>query len=163
MRKRRINIWIPKFLLEHIMVEADGFFPKETGGSLIGYYTQEQTVIVVTDIIDAGPKAKHAGNSFTPDYSYQEKRIAELYECSGRLYSYLGDWHSHPDGNSSLSYKDETVLKNISIHVPARAPCPIMLILGGVRGKWNMKVWQMKNSKIYAVSIVFSKQDIKSL
>ncbi len=131
---------------------ANNFYPKETGGALMGFYSNKD-VVVVTDLIDSGPDAVHSVNSFTPDYEFQEKQIATLYAESNRLHTYLGDWHSHPNGSASLSYKDQDTLRRIGTFLKARAPLPIMLLLAGKKDSWELKSWQLKAQKIFGLFV----------
>lgn len=163
MRQPKLNIWIPQYLLDQVLDEANKFFPNETGGLLMGYYVDKQQVIVITDIVDAGPKAIHTPTSFIPDYKYQEQEIAKLYELSGRLHTYLGDWHSHPTGSPTLSGKDKRTLGNIAIHSPARAPEPIMLMLGGITDRWKIKFWKLRPKKLLGFSITGNINEIERI
>lgn len=125
--------------------ESERWSPKETGGVLMGYWSDRD--VVLTDIIGPGPKAVHRRYSFTPDSKWQENEIARIYEESGRVITYLGDWHSHPYGTQELSIKDLVTLLRVAIHKPARAPKPIMGILHN-NPQWELSVRRVAFSKI---------------
>lgn len=137
--------WVDKRLLGQMRKEAERWHPKETGGVLMGYWSNEDAVI--TDIIGPGPKAIHTRYSFTPDSKWQENAIAGLYDESGRVITYLGDWHSHPDGTARLSVKDLVTLLRVALYKPARAPMPIMAILHN-NPEWELAIWRSAFSKI---------------
>lgn len=99
----------------------------ETGGLLLGYWSSDEAVI--TDIIGPGPKAVRSTNTFHPDASWQEQELATRYAASGRLHSYLGDWHVHPGGTTTLSRTDRRTLARISRHEPARAQRPLIAVI----------------------------------
>lgn len=106
----------------------------------MGYRIDVRTI--VTQVIGAGPKAVHRTHSFEPDYDWQNKRIAEHYESSGRRDTYLGDWHSHPGATSGeLSRHDRAVIRKIIRTPAARAPVPLMAILYGHPRDWELTVW----------------------
>jgi integrative and conjugative element protein (TIGR02256 family) len=128
--------------------EAVSKFSNETGGLLMGYLNESGRAVVVTDLIGPGPKAKHRRYAFVPDYDFQEKQIERIYFKSKRLHTYLGDWHTHPNGSSSLSPTDIKALSNIAHYPKARAPFPIMLLLVGNPNNWEIKSWQLKPRRL---------------
>lgn len=139
MKPPTARLWIAKGRLEELLALADASYPRETGGVLLGF--EGDNAIAITALTGPGARAMHAHNSFVPDYEYQDAEIARVYADSGRRYTYLGDWHSHPDGGSALSRKDKQTLRTISTHSPARAPTPIMGILSG-GAPWKLTVWE---------------------
>ena len=134
--------WFPKHGFDLMVKEAGNTFPKETGGVLIGYWISHDE-LVITDIVGPGPKAFHSRYSFIPNSEYQEEKIADLYEKSGRLHTYLGDWHNHTNGKANLSWKDKRTLCRIAKSETARAPNPIMVILAK-RDDWVASVWLLR-------------------
>lgn len=133
--------WISTVSLNKMITEADRSFPKETGGVLTGYWAVPFTEVVVIDITGPGPGAVHKADGFLPDADYQEKEVARIYKDSGRLYTYLGDWHSHPNGGSRLSRRDRRTVRAIAVHRPARAPVPLMAILAP-DSPWSLNIWR---------------------
>ena len=112
--------------------EARDHAPEETGGMLVGYRTSELVgaEIVVTGLIGAGPEAKRTRNRFEPDGKWQQERLEETYMKSGRVTTYLGDWHSHPRGGTRPSATDRTTYRRVASDRKARAPHPLILIVG---------------------------------
>lgn len=123
-----VTTWIPAVLVREMLGDAQHHAPAETGG---GYWASDD-VVVVTAIVDGGPLAVRSPEGFIPDAAHQATRIADLYEDSGRVDTYLGDWHSHPEGSVSLSWTDRRTIRRISRHRPARCPVPLMIVVGGV-------------------------------
>jgi integrative and conjugative element protein (TIGR02256 family) len=76
-----------------------------------------------------------------PDYDYQEEEIARVYRDLGRLFTYLGDWHTHPDGRLHLSAIDRKTLKRIADHPAARIHNPVMILLAG-GNPWRLGAWR---------------------
>lgn len=107
--------------------------PLETGGLLIGFWAGDRVRVVVTAVIGPGSKARHEAGSFGPDQVWQQEAVARLYEESGRRHTYLGDWHNHPHGLPHPSRRDRRVAGLIARSPAARAPEPLMLIIGRVR------------------------------
>lgn len=140
MRKNDV-VWISQETISQMLSEAERSFPNETGGVLIGYWGKLYEEAVITQVTGPGPKAKHYPRSFFPDSAYQETEIANYYQASGRLYTYLGDWHTHPKAAAYLSGTDKKTLRRIASHVEARAPVPLMAILGE-GPEWILKFWR---------------------
>lgn len=123
---------------------AQELSPKETGGVLMGYRSQGQ--IVITEVVGPGPGAEHFPSRFVPDHEWQETEVARIYKASGRMHTYLGDWHSHPFGGCRPSRRDIYTLWKISREEEARAPWPIMTILSGE--EWEADVWLLGTRRI---------------
>jgi len=125
-------VWIKRKALTRLNKEVTDKSPMETGGILLGYinYSPDNCDIVVTDAVGPGRNSTHGEFSFTPDSKYHDGAIARRYTSSGRIVTYLGDWHSHPGGRPSLSRRDKATLVAIAEYQPSRARNPIMLIVG---------------------------------
>lgn len=132
------------------------WYPKETGGVLMGYKKEKE--IGITHIIGPGPDAIHELYSFTPDNDYHEKEIARVYSSTGKDISYIGDWHTHPNNAAYLSSRDKRTLKNIASYKPSRLPEPLMIVLGTfpfeVKG-WILKKGGLNNFKYVPAAIEF--------
>lgn len=139
------TLWVARAALDAMTREADRVSPSETGGVLMGYWTQSPTGDVggegaVAAVIGPGPRAVHRKWAFVPDHEYQEAEIERIYEACGRRWTYLGDWHTHPDGPALLSNRDRTTLRRIATAEDARAPHPVMVLLAGGR-PWRPCAW----------------------
>jgi integrative and conjugative element protein (TIGR02256 family) len=152
--------WISKNALVFMVKEFLRKLPNETGGVLVGYWLADSEGAVITDVLGPGPRAKHRKISFVPDASYHESEIARLYEESGRLHTYLGDWHSHPDSTTRLSRTDRHTLLTIAKHAEARVVTPLMAVIGE-SDPLTLQVWQYspasvrgtRNGRILALKI----------
>ena len=120
---------------------ADRAAPNETGGILLGFWSKAFSEASVTEVVGAGPGAIHERYRFVPDHAYQEREVAVRYAASPSELSYLGDWHTHPGAPAYLSATDRLACRSIAEYKPARAPRPIMLILG-CGPSWEPGAWQ---------------------
>lgn len=127
-KPQTITTWLPTSCLTYMAREGRCRVPNETGGVLMGYWSSEKSV-VITHVIGPGPHARHSRYSFLPDAEYHDKEINRIYQESGRISTYLGDWHTHPHGGNGTSQRDRKTLSNIACAGEARAPRPIMAIL----------------------------------
>lgn len=134
-------IWIGNSVLASCRADADAHFPLESGGVFVGYETGD--AVVVTAMIPGGEQALRTRWAYAPDTDWQNARIAEHYERSGRLDTYLGDWHSHPGTERAyLSGDDRAVLKKIIRSPQTRLNHPLMCVLVGNKGDWRMHGWR---------------------
>jgi integrative and conjugative element protein (TIGR02256 family) len=143
-------LWLSAAVVKALFREAARAFPSETGGVLMGYQVEIETV--VSDVIGPGPNAQHSRTAYMPDHEYQELEVARVYQESGRRTTYVGDWHTHPNGRLYLSRTDSTTLKSISAHSPARVRRPVMAIVAGKTGDWRIGAWQWMPRQISALS-----------
>jgi integrative and conjugative element protein (TIGR02256 family) len=124
--------------------------PNETGGVLIGYWLKNSEGVVITEAVGPGPCSKHEETRFIPDWSYHESEIARFYEESGRMHTYLGDWHSHPYSSTRLSITDRRTLLKIAKHKEARVPTPLMAVIG-TNDPPTIQVWRYLPSGMFGI------------
>ena len=133
------NVWFPSQALTEMEMLADKSYPLETGGMLLGYVADNNDV-VVTAIIGPGPAAKHARHAFEPDSVYQIEILHSHYCATDGRETYLGDWHSHPDGVSILSRTDKRTLASIAHDPSSGIKRPVMAIIASSAGQWSVGV-----------------------
>lgn len=137
--------WIRAGTFERMRDEAHRQLPLETGGVLLGYWSQDRQSLLISDASGPGPGATHGVSDFTPDPAFQRNFVARAYEDSRRITTYLGDWHSHPGGADQLSQTDLHTLGRIARDRHARARHPIMAILSGNEPQWSLTVWVLNS------------------
>jgi integrative and conjugative element protein (TIGR02256 family) len=146
-RTSECTVWLPVSLRDRMIEEAREHEPCETGGVLLGYEAGATDVIVCA-LIGAGPKAKRRRSGFEPDGEWQEPEIANAYERSGRIQTYLGDWHSHPEGVARPSRRDRDTAHRIAKHREARAPRPLMLIVARDDEEWEAAAYRLNRKRM---------------
>ena len=123
--------------------EAERHAPRETGGVLLGYSDcTNQRFMQIKLQVGPGPHAVHGSHRFDPDGEWQVRQVAAAYAASGRISTYLGDWHSHPHGSHRPSGLDRSTARQIALCKEARAPHPLILILHGESGDWRLAVYR---------------------
>ena len=150
LQKQIGTAWISKKALTSIVKEFRLGLPDETGGVLIGYWLRDSGGAVITDAVGPGPCSKHDQVSFVPDWSYHESEIARLYHESGRVHTYLGDWHSHPHSDTRLSLTDRRTLSRIANHADARVSAPLMAIIAE-NAPVKIQIWQYIPGRMFGV------------
>jgi integrative and conjugative element protein (TIGR02256 family) len=129
-------LWIADAVLVEMHALATQHSPLETGGVLVGYVADSQAT-VVTAMIGPGPKAKHRRLRFRPDYDYQQAQLERHFAQTGGRESYLGDWHTHPEGPCALSWLDKRVLARIASTPTSGIAQPIMIVLASTGAQWR--------------------------
>ena len=140
------TVWVDERLLGPMESDADSHKPDETGGMLIGYWS-ERGDAVITETIEGGPAAERGRSRFVPDGRWQQERLDEIYIHSGRRFTYLGDWHSHPTGLLRPSHRDRETAKAVAKTREARAPEPLTLIASGTKEGWRWGVFRYRRRR----------------
>lgn len=130
-------------------LEAERHFPDESGGVLLGYsWPGRRGRIEVISQVGPGPKARHQRRRFEPDGAWQDAKISAAYEASGRVLTYLGDWHSHPRGGGSPSRLDTRTAREIAGCVEARLAHPLLVIIHGEPGRWKLAPHRLRRRRL---------------
>lgn len=146
--------------MEKITAEVDDKFPKETGGVLIGYQA-DNGEYVVRACTGPGENAVHKRFKFIPDHIWQCEQLDRIYAESRGEWVYLGDWHTHPRGNSSMSLLDMRTLSKIAKHEGSKLKSPLMMIGGGRPGSWKWEVHRFISPALWGFWAVSESHDIK--
>lgn len=129
--------WIPKRTYLQMCALGEQRFPLETGGMLLGYEADNGEAVVTT-VIGPGRNAKHRRYRFSPDAEYQQAELTAHHLRTAGRETYLGDWHTHPLGSTTLSLLDKRTLTRIACAPSSGTIKPIMAILGGGRENWDV-------------------------
>jgi integrative and conjugative element protein (TIGR02256 family) len=140
------RVWIDAGVLSEMEADASEHSPRETGGMLLGY-SSESGHAVISDIIPGGTNAVRTRTRFEPNGLWQQAILDEIYLRSGRITTYLGDWHSHPTGVFRPSGRDRTTAKQIAKTRAARAPRPLTLIGVQVRDGWRWGAFRYRGRR----------------
>lgn len=112
--------------LQTLCTEAGG---KETGGILIGRYSDSHDCAVVTEVMPPPHDSHHAKTRFARGIFGLQERLNLVWKKL-RTY-YIGEWHFHPDGSPAYSHVDEDQMMSVAADQAYRCPEPILLIIGG--------------------------------
>ena len=92
--------------------------------------------------------------AFAPNGPWQREELAAVYASSGRITTYLGDWHSHPAGTALPSPKDLRTAKRVARSRAARASRPLTIILmcddekGWLAAAYRYSRWRLRPVKL---------------
>jgi integrative and conjugative element protein (TIGR02256 family) len=146
-------VWLLNEALAKAQDDAARHAPLETGGIVLGYEAGNEHV-VVTDVVLGGPSATRTRDYFKPDGPWQAEEVARRYVGSGRVTTYLGDWHSHPRGDARPSDLDRTTARAIAMYSEARLPRPTLLILDGRGASWKPHAYTLTGGRLHGARIV---------
>jgi integrative and conjugative element protein (TIGR02256 family) len=136
------TLWIAESVLTAMRQLAARYDPLETGGMILGYQAENREV-VVSAMIGPGPRARHRRFRFRPDYDYQQTSLDAHHRKTQGRDTYLGDWHTHPSGACALSWLDKRVLARIASTASSGTMHPIMVVLAGSGGAWDLGASQL--------------------
>lgn len=106
--------------------------PKETGGVLIGYFDVPRRCIYVVDALPPPPDSIEHETAFIRGYDGLQDDLDRVKERTGGQVTYVGEWHSHPDGaDVDMSDDDKVLLATISGEVAADGWPGVVMIVGG--------------------------------
>lgn len=148
------RVLVAERALDAMLREAEARRPVETGGMLLGYLASgtDAETIVIESVIGPGPKAVHDKCRFEPDSTWQQRELAQAYASSGRITTYLGDWHTHPAGTPKPSRQDKRTARSIARAKSARAARPLMLILAPGKDGWRYVVYRFESGTLIEVA-----------
>lgn len=126
---RDYGLKIPAEALSRVLELSRRAAPKETGGVLVGYYTEAQDCAVVMEVSAPPPDSKSTRNSFVRGTVGLQGWLNKLWRNERTFY--LGDWHSHPGQAPSASLTDIAQLKEIAEDETRKCPEPVALLIGG--------------------------------
>lgn len=111
----------------------------ETGGVLVGYYTNSFRTAQVTEV--TGPTADSAGGPFRFFRGVKGLRAFLLHLWKKEGHYYLGEWHFHPSAAPILSSTDIAQMKSIASSPSYNCLEPILVIFGGdPEADWELSV-----------------------
>lgn len=142
-----LTLEIDDDLLSSIIDIGKKHYPNEFGGFLIGYYSDEQKHLKITDTILPN-KFKGTPYLFERDTVGIEVKLKQFYEERPEKY-YIGEWHTHPNNLPVPSSTDIRAINAIVNHAEVSIKNPIMLIVGYNKTKVELGFYVQFKNKIY--------------
>ncbi|WP_227686003.1 Mov34/MPN/PAD-1 family protein [Psychrobacter aquimaris] len=123
---KNLKLVVEDSLLKSIYQSSCGHYPKEYGGFLIGKYSDDFKTLYIEQAITA-EIFKSSRIEFTRESNYLKSEFKKLFIDKG-LY-YIGEWHTHPDGEAWYSTTDLSAMISIAHEKDVKIDNPILLIL----------------------------------
>lgn len=128
-RDKRFGLKILDREVDKIIKECIKAGKNETGGILVGYYSDNLIWANVTRVL--GPTID---SKIDRTWFYRgvigTQQLLNFFWKNKKDY-YLGEWHYHPGASPVPSFDDKKQMVNISSDKDYKCPEPIMLIIGG--------------------------------
>lgn len=111
----------------NILKELNKSSPRETGGILLGHVNIKNKIIYVIDVFipkdnKSGPYLLEKGSKGTFDH------LSHVLYMTGGMIKYVGDWHTHPNNSTVMSYTDKKSLLELKEHLKNMSyPAHIMI------------------------------------
>jgi len=126
---QRFGLFLPAGLFAELCALCQAAGEAETGGVLVGWYTEARDCAVVTQIGQPPSDSRRGRATFVRGTRGLKKMLEEAGERDGSRY--LGEWHFHPGASPVFSHVDAEQMTRIANSRSANCPEPILLILGG--------------------------------
>lgn len=111
--------------------------PKETGGVLLGYFNMPNDTVYVVDAMPAPPDSERGSGEFIRGVEGLEGAVEEANRRTGKVVTYVGEWHSHPRGVVPLpSSWDIDLMVHLATLLHQDGLPALMLIVGDSREQW---------------------------
>ena len=127
------GVKLPDQELEYIHSLCMNSYPYETGGILIGRYSDDLKWAEITTITGAPAESKQTLCSFVRS---TRGIITKLKRAWQKQQYYLGEWHYHPNASPKPSALDLKTMVNLSKDEDLGCPEPILLVIGGSSSNW---------------------------
>lgn len=101
----------------------------ETGGILIGYYTNDRAIAIVTTVLGPPEDSESGPTWFRRGIAGLSAALRRLWYQERKSY-YVGEWHYHPSATVDPSRQDMEQMVSISNASNYQCREPIMLLVG---------------------------------
>ncbi|WP_313578112.1 Mov34/MPN/PAD-1 family protein [Chishuiella sp.] len=142
-----LSIEVEKELLNKLLAVGKTYYPKEFGGFLIGYYSEDNKHLHITDTIL--PKKYQAyKHSFERSTKGIENVLIKFYTENPRKI-YIGEWHTHPDNSPIPSATDISAINTIINSKNTSIENPVLLIIGYSKTTVDFGFYVWFENKLY--------------
>ncbi|WAK04337.1 Mov34/MPN/PAD-1 family protein [Methylobacter sp. YRD-M1] len=99
--KSKWELRIPVALKDQMRMETEQHRPLETGGVLIGHINWGRRTIYVTGLLPPPTDSEFRTDEFVLGIQGLKKQISVIEKTTRHTLTYLGTWHSHPNGGGA--------------------------------------------------------------
>ena len=125
------EVRVDDFILRQLRNLRLDCLPNETGGILVGTYDMERRIIYVGDVIPSPPDSHEYPTAYIRGVSGVRDQLDEYGRVLGGAFTYIGEWHSHPNGAStSMSAADIILFRWLQAHMSDEGLPALMGIVG---------------------------------
>jgi [CysO sulfur-carrier protein]-S-L-cysteine hydrolase len=126
--KSGLRVLLPEQVFEEMTRVCRRYYPKESGGVLVGRVEDGATAVVELMIV---PKWFYSTPIFfSRREAYINRQLNKIWKETDGKSHYLGEWHCHPNLTSQYSGTDYKTMVSIAGDSDNRMENPIMMIIG---------------------------------
>jgi hypothetical protein len=105
--------------------------PDETGGVLIGSYDMQRKIVYLADALPSPPDSVEWPTLYIRGCEELAGQVDQIRQATGHNLEYVGEWHSHPNGSSTLPSDDDLeVFSWLTREMDLEGKPPLMVIAG---------------------------------
>jgi proteasome lid subunit RPN8/RPN11 len=125
------KIWIPKRVEEEMAAKCRAAEGKEVCGVLLGKFDMQTKMGFITNMWDAPEDSITNGNSCQRGRKGLQVKLIDNLKATGEQEGYLGEWHSHPGGETRISAPDFATSKGMAERLKEFGIPAILVITNG--------------------------------
>lgn len=142
-----LSIVIDDKLMAKLFRLGSKYYPKEYGGLFVGRYVNDNTEVIIEDTV-LPKKFKSSAISFERGVQGLRAILQRFFNKAPSLI-YVGEWHTHPNGQPIPSATDSSALRAIAAHYEVAITNPILLIIGIRNGHHELAFYVLYQNKIH--------------
>jgi proteasome lid subunit RPN8/RPN11 len=105
--------------------------PNETGGVLLGKFDVDRRVLYVASVLPSPPDSVEWPDTYIRGVEGLRGKVEFVNKITGGELSYVGEWHSHPDGHGSGPSDDDHAAHRMIVGVMGKAGFPGIVFIQG--------------------------------
>lgn len=134
------HVYVSPDVLRSMMAVRKESLPKETGGVLVGGIDFDRFAIYIVGLIPAPADSRQFPNGFIRGSKLLAERLREIERRTLGNLSYLGEWHSHPNGTGTMPSTDDAKLFTWIQENTVLDGRPAVMVIAGQRGEFRVAV-----------------------
>lgn len=147
-----LRISIEQSLIDTLVLYGRNHYPKEFGGVLVGYYSDDKATVNIIDSI-LPIDFKSTKTTFERGVEGLKEALEEYYKQNPSLV-YIGEWHTHPNVGPVPSHTDYNAMKVIVAADSVSIDNPVMIIIGLTENSEKLAFYVYMENKFYKYEII---------
>lgn len=142
-----LNLEIRDELLAQLQEHGVKHYPQEYGGLLVGRYSDDFKSVMIEETV-LPKEFKSSRFKFERGARGLKKALHGFFHKTPSL-SYVGEWHTHPDGSPVPSITDLDALRKIVQHDEVYIENPVLLIIGVNKEDYQLGFYVLFRNEVY--------------